>query len=88
MIRGIMKISVPKILNNAVRHTEVLRDSNMSWTVVRAPRLTNQPAKGNYKVTWVGVDAGTTLTRADLADYIIRWVENPEHIGQMPFVTN
>ncbi|MEM6261043.1 MAG: SDR family oxidoreductase [Bacteroidota bacterium] len=88
LIRGIMKLFVPKVLSDAIRHHEVLAGSGLDWTIVRGPRLTNDPAKGAYRVGWVGVNAGTKVSRADLAAFILTQVENPEFVHQMPFVTH
>jgi putative NADH-flavin reductase len=87
LIRTIMKIAVPKILNDAIAHAEVLRQSDRNWMIVRAPRLTNDNEKGNYKVGWVGVDASTKISRSDLADFILTQVEDTTFNKQMPFVS-
>lgn len=52
IIRFIMKVAVPKILNDAIAHHKVLEQSGLKWIIVRGPRLTNEPAKGSYKVSW------------------------------------
>ena len=87
MIRTIMKIAVPKILNDAIAHAELLKKSNINWIIVRGPRLTNQPKVGKYRVGWVGVDASSQIGRADLADFLLKQVESSQFIGQMPFVS-
>ena len=87
LIRGIMKLTVPKILNDAVEHHKVLRDSDRQWTIVRGPMLTHGPHTGNYRIGWVGVDSGTKISRADLADFILREVEANSYPQQMPFVS-
>lgn len=86
-IRFIMKVVVPKILNDAIRHHEVLVDSGLDWVIVRGPRLTDEPSKGVYRVGWVGVNASTSIGRADLADFILTQVEDETFNGQMPFVS-
>lgn len=86
-IRFIMKIAVPKVLNDAIKHAEVLRNSDRTWTIVRGPRLTHEAKRGDYRVGWVGVNAGTKIGRADLADFILRLVEDTQYDGQMPFVS-
>lgn len=86
-IRLIMKIAVPKILRDAVEHHKVLEESKLDWVIVRAPRLTNDPATGTYRVGWVGVNASTQIGREDLADFILRQVESDEFLLQMPFVS-
>ncbi|WP_235299379.1 NAD(P)-dependent oxidoreductase [Portibacter marinus] len=87
MIRFIMKVAVPKILNDAIAHHKVLEESNLNWLIVRGPRLTNDPPKGTYRVGWVGVNASTKIARADLADFILKQVESDEFLNQMPFVS-
>lgn len=86
LIRTIMKVAVPKVLNDAVKHAELLAASDKDWTIVRGPRLTDDPAKGTYRVGWVGVNASTQISRADLADFLLRQVSSDEFIRQMPFV--
>lgn len=87
LIRTIMKIVVPKILNDAIKHHEVLKNSGLKWTIVRGPRLTNDPKTGTYRVGWVGVNASTKICRADLAAFIINQVEDEKFNFQMPFVS-
>ena len=87
MIRFIMKVAVPKVLKDAERHAEVLEKSGLKWTIVRGPRLTNDPKKGEYRVGWVGVNASTKVGRADLADFILEEVEKEAYNEQMPFVS-
>ncbi len=87
MIRTIMKIAVPKVLHDAERHAEVLKDSGLDWVIIRGPRLTNEPEKGEYRVGWVGVNASTKIGRQDLADFILKQVEDNQYAEQMPFVS-
>ncbi len=87
LIRTIMKIAVPKILNDAIEHHKVLADSGLKWIIIRAPRLTNGSKKGAYRVGWVGVNASTQIARADLADFILKQVEDDHYLYQMPFVS-
>jgi len=87
IIRGIMKIALPKVLNDAVRHHQVLAESVLEWVIVRGPRLTDGSLKGTYRVGWVGVDSGTSIHRADLAEFILRQVEDKQFNDQMPFVS-
>ena len=87
LIRTLMKIAVPKILNDAVAHHGVLKESGLTWVVVRAPRLTNNAARGSYRVGWVGVNASTKVSRADLAHFLVKQIEDETFNFQMPFVS-
>jgi len=88
MIRFIMKIAVPKILNDAIKHHKILENSNLKWLIVRGPRLTNDKKTGNYRVGWVGVNASTKIARADLADFILKQIDDEQFLYQMPFVSH
>jgi putative NADH-flavin reductase len=87
LIRGIMRLAVPHVLTDAQGHADILRASNLQWEIVRGPRLTTEPARGQYRVGWVGVNASTSIGRADLADFILKQVESEEFVGKMPFVS-
>ncbi|WNB17543.1 NAD(P)-dependent oxidoreductase [Marivirga arenosa] len=90
MIRFIMKLAVPKILNDAVEHAELLKNSATDWIIVRGPRLTDEPKKDDYRVGWVGVNASTKIGREDLADYILQLCKDEnfaKYNKQMPFVS-
>jgi putative NADH-flavin reductase len=87
IIRTIMKIAVPKILNDAIAHHKVLEESGLDWTIVRGPRLTNDAPKGTWRVGWVGVNGSTKIARKDLAAFILTLVEDTQYDGQMPFAS-
>lgn len=87
LIRGIMGLVAKDIVIDAKKHADLLKSSNLEWVIVRAPRLTLNPRKGNYRIGWVGVNSGTELSREDLADFIINQIEKTEFKFQMPFVS-
>ena len=87
LIRGIMKIAVPKVLNDAIAHHQVLEKSGLEWVIVRGPRLTMGDKTGIYRIGWVGVNSGTQISRADLADFVVKQVADFEYPKQMPFVS-
>jgi putative NADH-flavin reductase len=87
LIRGIMRIAVPHVLDDAIAHAKLLEASGLDWTVVRGPRLTEEARRGHYRVGWVGVNASTQIGRDDLADFILTEIERPAYVRQMPFVS-
>ena len=54
LMRGIMKIAVPKVLNDAIAHHQVLEQSDLDWMIVRGPRLTLGEKTGKYRIGSVG----------------------------------
>jgi putative NADH-flavin reductase len=62
---------------------DVLRDSDLDWTSVRPVRLTSKPLTGRYR-TAVGrsVRRGLSVSRADVAHYMLRAITEPETYRQ------
>ncbi len=87
VITSLLKLMAGHVLADAQGHLKELEDSGLEWTVVRGPRLTDQPGKGAYRVGWVGVNASTQISRDDLADFILSQVDDRSHLHQLPFVS-
>lgn len=87
VIRMLMRMVARTMLSDAVAHVGVLRDSGLDWTVVRAPRLTEAPGTGRFRVGMVGVDASTSISRDDLADFLVAQVTDRRHVHELPFVS-
>jgi putative NADH-flavin reductase len=59
-----------------------VRRSGLEWTILRPPRLTDKPRTGHYRVAFQGsVPGGYFISRADLADAILRFVGDPQAIN-------
>ena len=62
---------------------DILRDSSLDWTVMRPPRLTDKPLSRNYRSAYgQNLRGGLTISRADVADMMLRVLEQPETINQ------
>ncbi len=86
--RLLMELRQGKQVSDARRHARLLLLSGTAWEIVRVPRLTDGPALGQWRTGWVGVDAGPTLTRADLAQFLLQELETEERLFQLPLVSN
>jgi len=68
---------------------DILRDSGLDWTIVRPPRLTNKPLTGTYRTA---VDRnlrrGFLIPRADVAQLMLRVLEQPETIKHVIGIAN
>jgi len=62
---------------------DVLRDSDLDWTVVRPPRLTGKPVTGRYRTAYgQNIRGGAFVSRADVAHYMLRALNQPETFRQ------
>lgn len=70
------------------RQEQVVRESGLDWVVVRPGFLTNGPRTGKYRVLTElgGVTAGK-ISRADVADFILREAVEMKYRGQTPLLT-
>lgn len=61
---------------------DMLRASALDWTSVRPPRLTNKPLSGRYQIA-IGRNArGMSVSRADVAHFMLAAVEQRETFRQ------
>ena len=62
---------------------DILRDSGLDWTVMRPPALTDKPLSRSYRTAHgQNLRRGLTISRADVADMMLRVLEQPETINQ------
>jgi len=72
----------------AAMEREVMQD-DLEWTVVRPPRLTNGPLSHSYRMRDGDLPAsGRSISRADVADFMIREAEAPAHVRQTVGLAN
>lgn len=74
---------------DAAAMEQIIAKSGLDWTIVRPPRLTNKPRTGNYRVREGHLPHfGFTISRADVADFMIGTVEKYESIHTVVGVCN
>jgi uncharacterized protein YbjT (DUF2867 family) len=63
----------------------IVRASDLDWTIARPPRLTNGPLTRAYGVAEGGMPpaARLTISRADLADFLLDELEHPAHVRRI-----
>jgi putative NADH-flavin reductase len=88
LIGFLLKTLARDVAADAAAHVEAIRQSGLDWVVVRGPRFTDGPHTGHYRVGWVGVNTGTMVTRAHLADFMLKQVTDNTYLHQMPMVSD
>jgi putative NADH-flavin reductase len=70
------------------RQEAIVRESGLDWVIVRPGFLTDDPRTGKYRVLTdlKGVKAGK-ISRADVADFILREAAEMKYRGQIPLLT-
>jgi putative NADH-flavin reductase len=67
----------------------IIRSSGLDWTIVRPGLLTSGPATGRYRVLSVPHEwRFGVISRADVADFLVRQVDDRTLIGATPLLIN
>jgi putative NADH-flavin reductase len=60
-----------------------LERDGLEWTMVRPPRLTNGPLMQDYSVADGRLPKGMTISRACVADFMVKEAERPQHVRRI-----
>ena len=86
-MKALLTMMAGDVLRDSEAYVDIIRASNLDWTIGRFPRLIDGAHTGQYRVGYVGKDSGSQISRADGADFIIRGLENGNFIHKMPIVS-
>jgi biliverdin reductase/flavin reductase len=65
-----------------------VRESDLQWTIVRPFRLTNGERTEKYRVASNGeLENGGSISRADVADFMLKQLETEEHLHKTPAIS-
>jgi len=76
------------LLKDAEQHFMVIQNSDVEWVVVRGPILNEGPHTGTYRVGWTGVNTGIRVSRADIADFMLKQVTDTTYLRQAPLISD
>ena len=88
---GLLQLIIQKILLRHVfadksRGEQILFASNLDYVNVCPGRLLNQPARGGIKVSVDGVGIKPSMTRADLAQWMVEQLTSDTWVRQAPII--
>ena len=88
LIKLITQMEAGNLLQDAGQHLKLLQNSDVDWVVVRGPILNNGPHTGKYRIGWTGVNTGIRVSRADVADFMLKQVTDATYLQQAPLVSD
>lgn len=88
VIKFLLKTLSGDVLKDAEHHAEIIRKSTIEWVIVRGPMLTEGPHTGKYRVGWVGINTGPRISRADVADFMLKQVKEDNYLKQAPMISD
>ena len=79
------RLFFPGIVADASAMERVFEESQLDWTMVRPPELTDKPYTGKYRVREGRLPRfGFKISRADVADFMLKAVE--DHVSSRKVV--
>jgi putative NADH-flavin reductase len=85
LVRFTMHAAYEEIVSVA----ETVRASNLDWTIVRLTMLNNKPKSGKVRVGYLGRgEVGTWISRADIADFMLKQIQDTKYLRQAPAISN
>ena len=89
LLSPLTKAALRKHYADLAQMEDVLRDSDLDWTAVRPPRLTDKPLTGTYRMAYgQNLRRGLFISRADVAHYMLRALDQPETVKQTIGIAN
>ena len=83
------RLLFPRTVADASAMERVFAESDLDWTMVRPPELTDKPYTGKYRVREGHLPRfGFKISRADVADFMIQVVENRSSIRRVVGICN
>jgi putative NADH-flavin reductase len=77
------------VVTDASGMEDIFRKSALDWTILRPPRLTDNPRTGKYRVREGHLPRfGFKISRADVAEFMISTIQNGATIGKIIGLSN
>ena len=85
--RLILPLVLRKVYQDKDRQEALIRASDLDWVIVRPVMLTNGAARGDVQASSdPSQPHGSSIARADVADFIVAQLNNDRWIGQTPLI--
>jgi len=85
LVRLAMRAAYEEIVSMA----NTVRASDLDWTIVRLTLLNNKPKSGKVRAGYLGKgEVGTSISRADIADFMLKQVRDTKYLRQAPAISN
>ena len=86
VLRYIAPIPLREEIADHEAKESIIKASGLDWTIVRPPKLTDGALSSRYRIgedirTWVPLPI---MSRADVAEFIVRELEQPRYVRKAP----
>jgi putative NADH-flavin reductase len=83
------RLFFPAVVRDGTEMETIVQKSGLDWTIVRPPRLTDKTRTGKYRVGPGHLPPfGLSISRADVADFMLRTIQDPASSKMIIGVSN
>ena len=87
IIIGLLKTLAKDVLDAKRLEWEVIRDSDVAWTLGRVARMVEKPGRGSVEVALDRVSGSPMVPYPDVAAWMLDQLESDEFLRAAPFVS-
>ncbi|MGJ3239436.1 MAG: NAD(P)H-binding protein, partial [Anaerolineae bacterium] len=75
------------VLSDSLAMAHYIMHTDLDWTIPRGPRIVNGEHTGTYRIGYVGVNNSSSISYADIADFIVKEAAANQHLHDAPVVS-
>ncbi len=86
-LRFLLNLTMSGMCKDTAAEARIISESRLEWTIVRAVILTDGPASGKYRIGMLDHGAGTRISRADVANFMIACAVGSQYFRAKPLIS-
>ena len=83
----LLHLFAKEVERDSFANVNVIKASNLDWTIARFPRLTDGPGTGKYRVGYIDKQSSAWFSRADAAEFILKELTEKKWVRKAPLVS-
>lgn len=87
LITALLKLIAKDVWLDSAANVNVIKSSDLDWTIMRYPRLIDGVHTSKYRLGYVSKDSSTQLSRADAADSVLKELTERKWLRKLPLVS-
>jgi len=87
LIAILLNLFAKEVIRDSFANVNLIKASNLDWTIVRFPRLTDGPRTGKYRAGYIDKTSSSRFSRADGAEFILKELTEKKWVRKSPLVS-